>query len=63
MHEKVGVFDVTPNMIGVNNQGEVKSWLNENFAYNHPSHEKPYLQTTAINSHYANEDVLGTNTS
>ena len=51
-------------MIGVTPQGQVKAWLNENFAYNHPSFEKPCLQTTVIHSHYgANEDVFNTNTS
>lgn len=50
-------------MIGVNNQGEVKSWLNENFAYNHPSYEKPFLQTTALTSHYGNDDLVSPNTS
>lgn len=46
LHNKAGVFDIGSNMIGVNNNGEVKVWLNENFAENHPAFEKPVLQTT-----------------
>ena len=37
-------------MIGINNQNEVKVWLNENFAENHPVAEKPFLQTTISDS-------------
>ena len=33
-------------MIGINNEGHVKVWSNSNFAENHPTHEKPVLQTT-----------------
>ena len=46
MHNKAGPFEITPNLIGINNQNEVKVWLNENFAENHPILEKPFLQTT-----------------
>ena len=34
-------------MIGVNNENSVKVWLNENYAQNHPTLEKPFLQTTS----------------
>jgi hypothetical protein len=36
-------------MIGINPKGMVKVWLNENFADNHPSDEKPMLQMTCAN--------------
>lgn len=36
-------------MIGFNNNGEAKVWLNDNFAENHPVSERPILQTTMTN--------------
>ena len=35
-------------MIGVNTKGEVKVWVNQNYAYNHPAQERPILQTTLM---------------
>ena len=37
-------------MIGLNNHGEVKVWLNENFAYNHPNFEMPMLEKVSSTS-------------
>ena len=48
-YAKVGGFEVTQQMIGLNNRGHVKVWLNENFPNNHPTHEKPMLQITTSN--------------
>lgn len=36
-------------MLGINGVGDLKIWLNENFANNNPSHEKRVLYTTANN--------------
>lgn len=33
---KVGYFDVHENMIGINKQGEVKVWLNDDLSQNYP---------------------------
>ena len=30
-------------MIGINDQGKVKVWINEKFGNNHPENEKPKL--------------------
>jgi len=43
----VGLFEVTEDMVGVNTEGVVKVWLNENFALNHPTSERPSLQITS----------------
>ena len=47
LYKRMGAFDVTPNMVGVNEEGKVKVWANENFALNHPATEKHVLETTA----------------
>jgi hypothetical protein len=46
---KIGSFEITSKMIGINLKGKVKVWLNENFANNHPCDEKPMLQMTCAN--------------
>lgn len=38
-------------MIGLNKEGSVKVWLNENFSSNHPEVERPALQITASSAH------------
>lgn len=45
----MGSFDVTEGMVGFNRDNQVKVWLNENFAQNHPEIEKPVLQITSAN--------------
>lgn len=32
LHAKAGVFDITEKMVGFNRDGQVRVWLNENFA-------------------------------
>lgn len=44
-------------MLGINNQGDLHVWLNENFADNNPSLEKGILYTTNTAS---NLDGVGT---
>ena len=43
----MGLFEITEDMVGVNTDGEVKVWLNENFGLNHPTLERPSLQITS----------------
>jgi hypothetical protein len=31
-YSKIGAFPITDRMLGVNNQGHLKVWFNENFA-------------------------------
>lgn len=38
-------------MVGLNKEGCVKVWLNENFAANHPEVERPLLEITASSAH------------
>ena len=45
-YQKVGPFRVNDQMIGFNNQGEAKVWVNENFALNHPSYPRRRLAST-----------------
>jgi hypothetical protein len=45
-YSKVGTFSISDQMMGLNPSGQVKVWLNDNFAENHPPHEKPLLQIT-----------------
>jgi hypothetical protein len=33
-------------MLGINSEGNLKVWCNEDFAENHPAIERPFLQTT-----------------
>lgn len=51
LYSKVGEFEVTDRMVGLNPQGQVRVWLNENFADNHPPTERPMLQVTAANTY------------
>jgi hypothetical protein len=44
---QAGCFEVTPNMMGITNAGNLKVWLNENFAINCPAKEKGVLMTRA----------------
>jgi hypothetical protein len=34
LYVKNGSFPITEKMIGINNQGRLKVWMNENFALN-----------------------------
>ena len=45
-YNKVGAFEVNDRMMGLNKNGHVKVWLNEEWAQNHPTLEKPLLQIT-----------------
>lgn len=51
LFKEVGAFEVNHNMLGLNNQGDLHVWLNENFADNNPSLEKGILYTTSTNDH------------
>jgi hypothetical protein len=42
-YNKLGPFEVTSEMIGINNDGEIKVWVNPDFAENHPLTERPLL--------------------
>lgn len=44
-------------MIGINRDGSLKVWCNENWARNDPEHEKTFLQTTSVD-----EEVRENNT-
>lgn len=35
-------------MIGINNDGEIKVWVNDDFGENHPNAEKPMLLTSGM---------------
>ena len=37
MFKKVGPVNVTAKMIGINIDGEVKAWINEDFSKNYPT--------------------------
>jgi hypothetical protein len=47
LFKRMGSFDVTPNMLGINEEGKVKVWANVNFASNHPVTEKYVLGRTS----------------
>lgn len=49
-YHKVGPFRVNDQMIGFNNQGEAKVWVNEDFAQNHPSNPRRRLLSTRTDS-------------
>lgn len=42
LYSKHKNFPITSQMIGLNNQGKIKVWLNKNFSENHP--EDPSLR-------------------
>ena len=50
-YDKIGPFELNDRMIGLNKEGSVKVWLNENFSSNHPEVERPVLQITASSAH------------
>jgi hypothetical protein len=50
-YDKIGSFELNDRMIGVNTKGNVKVWLNENFASNHPASERPSLEITVSAAH------------
>lgn len=41
---------VNDRMIGFNNQGQAKVWINEDFANNHPSYPRRRLMSTRADS-------------
>lgn len=45
-------------MMGVNPDGEVRVWLNDNFALNHPSSEVPDLQITSTNEYRSAAELV-----
>jgi len=50
-YEKAGPMRVNDRMIGFNNQGQAKVWVNENFEQNHPSYPRGSLESTRYDSH------------
>jgi hypothetical protein len=50
-YQRCGPMRVNDRMIGFNNQGECKVWVNENFANNHPSYPRGNLVSTRSDSH------------
>ena len=58
---RLGSFDINSNMIGVNNQNEVKVWINENFAVNCASTERAFIGATSFDrcsSSFNNEKTM-----
>lgn len=51
---------VNDRLIGFNNQGECKVWINEDFANNHPSYPRRRLMTTRTDT---NEYLAGSKNS
>lgn len=49
-YEKAGPMRVNDRMIGFNNQGECKVWVNEDFANNHASYPRRRLMSTRVDS-------------
>jgi hypothetical protein len=47
-YEKCGSFRVNDRMIGLNNEGHCKVWVNEDFANNHPSYPRRRLMSTRV---------------
>ena len=48
MFKNYGPIQITKKLIGINESGQVRCWLNENWALNHPSHELVTLQSTKL---------------
>lgn len=40
MFSKTGYFEVSSDMIGINNEGKVKVWINKNFSKSFPDFNK-----------------------
>lgn len=40
---KIGPIHITSQMIGLNDQGKVKAWVNADWSKNYPSNEIPTL--------------------
>lgn len=49
-YEKCGPMGVNDRMIGFNNEGHCKVWVNEDFSSNHPGYPKRVLQSTLEDS-------------
>ena len=45
LFKEAGIFLISRNMIGLNCQGEIRVWLNENFATNSPVEIASVLDT------------------
>jgi len=51
LYAQVGCFRISPSMIGLTTEGEIKVWMNTNFAINGPS----FPQNSIVTSMIANE--------
>lgn len=51
IYNRMGPLHINPELIGVNSQGEIKVWVNENWAVNHPSHLIPTLKSAGSKTH------------
>lgn len=49
-YDKCGPMRVNDRMIGFNNEGHCKVWVNEDFANNHPSYPRRRLMSTRVDS-------------
>lgn len=49
-YDKSGPMRVNDQMIGFNNEGRCKVWVNEDFANNHPSYPRRSLVSTRADS-------------
>lgn len=49
-YQKCGPMRVNDRMIGFNNQGQTKVWVNEDFANNHPSYPRRRLLSTRVDT-------------
>ena len=47
IYRKIGPVHVNQELIGIDGDGKVKVWVNENWALNHLSHEMPRLKSSA----------------
>lgn len=46
-YQKVGGLHINPELIGINDKGEIRAWVNENWAINRPSHYIPILKSSS----------------
>ena len=48
-YKKLGGLHINPELIGVTEKREIRAWVNENWALNHPSHYIPILKCSSKN--------------